>query len=284
MRTVILILGCLILLSTLHAQNPWKEINVDNSSSRFRDVCVVNEYIIWAVKAFDTTSNICRTTNGGLNWQIFSLGEIIYFISAINENQVWVSTLNGDVYKSINGGINWIQQNYSPKAFINYLKFFNANTGFFIADPNPVYDTIGFFYTRNGGTNWIRPPHSPLIYYNVALTENCVNAIDTNFIWFCACTAPLTYRFYCLKGGFGAQWQSYSYGENGGFRYAVFKDTLNGLAASPEKIMITSNGGINWILRSTDASVDGWVTEFMLVPGSNWVTINSPRIDRKSVV
>jgi len=262
----------------INLQSQWQVINIDSSGSRFVNVCVVNQNIIWAVK-IDTNSNICKSTNGGLNWQILNnLKKYIYYITAIDENRVWVSTNIGEVYASTNGGLNWVQQNYSRKAFINYMKFFNSNTGFFVADPVPDYDTIGFFFTRDGGANWIKPPHSPV---NISLLENCINALDTNFIWICGRTSSSLYKFYSLKGGFYSEWHSYDYTEPGFYRNAIFKDSLNGLAASSNKIIITVDGGVSWNLRSTE-SVGAWIADFMLVPGTDWVIINSVNMIRIS--
>ena len=266
----------LILISVCFIESQWQIVNVDSSGKRFCDVCVVNQNIIWVTK-IDTVNNICKTTNGGSTWQIFyGIRDQLYYISAVNDNKAWVSTIHGDVYMTTNGGQNWVMQNYYPKNFINILKFFDENTGFFAADP--VNDTVGFFYTRNGGINWTRSQNSPVIPYVLALLENCVNALDTNFIWMCASPSQNQFRFYKLTGGFNSPWQSYPYSESGYFRNAVFKDYNNGLVADAYKVLITTNGGVNWLLRNPQSVGAGPLLDFMIVPGTDWVVIHSNHI------
>ena len=269
-RNIYYLVFVIIISAKLNSQ--WQIVNVDTSNSRFCDVCVVNQNIIWSTKA-NNMNNICKTTDGGMNWQTFTgIPEYLYYISAVNENTAWVTTLFGNIYVTNNGGLTWSMQSYNPKAFINFLKFFNENTGFFVADG--VHDTVGFFYTRNGGINWSRSQNSPIIPYGLVLLENCVNALDTNFIWMCALISSSNYKFYKLTGGLNSVWQSYSYGVSGQFRNAIFKDSMNGLAAAWDKILITSNGGVNWTLRN-GSSIGSWVADFMLVKGTDWIIINN---------
>jgi hypothetical protein len=262
----------LTVISVFSTFSQWQVVNVDSSGDRFRDVCVVNQNIIWVTKVV-TANNICRTTDGGNTWQVFSgINDEIYYVSAVSENKAWVSTIHGDVFVTNNGGLNWIEQLYQPKEFINFLKFFNENTGFFATDP--VNDTVGFFFTRNGGINWIRSQNSPVIPYVLALLENCVNALDTNFIWMCVSPTQNQYIFYRLTDGLSSIWHSYPYNETGTFRNAVFSDHNNGLVTGSGKILFTSNGGVNWSLRN---SIPGGFTafDFCIVPGPNWVVLNS---------
>lgn len=247
----------------------WQQVNIFNSTEKIQNLDAVGQSVIWVV-SFEAASNIYRTTNSGLNWiHSGSVPEYCYFISAVNSTTAWVSSGLGNIYKTSNGGINWVQQQYSPKNFINRIHFFNENTGYILADA--VNDTVGFFYTRNGGNTWIRSSKAPVSNSGTLLVENCGNQLDTNFIWFCGHHGETNYKFYKLTGGFESLWQVHDYGQTGSFRFAVFKDNLNGIAAAyGGQIVITSDGGATW-LNKNSAVGTGTLHELIAVPGSNWI-------------
>lgn len=252
-----------------HINTQWQVININSSLSTIQDLSVVNQSVIWVLEKL-TPNRVYITTNGGLYWfEAGNLPEQSYFISAVNNSTAWVSTYTGKIFKTSNGGLNWIQQIYSHQRFINNLHFFNLNTGYFIADE--VNDTIGFFYTRNGGSNWIRSQNAPRSSVTGTLIENCVFQYDTNFIGFCGYLGSNNYKFNKLTGGFEASWQTLNYGTSGAFRTAGFVNSQEGLAADINgNIIITTNGGINWNFRNT-ALGSGYVHELLILPSSRWV-------------
>jgi hypothetical protein len=263
----------MFLILTVNIYTQWITVNAINSAKHFRDISVVNSDIMWALLD-DTVNNIYRSTNGGINWQLVGSQKVFSgFISAVSENHAWVSGINSSyrIYNTVNGGVSWSEQVFLPNNYINFIKFFNSNTGFFISDP--TNDTTGFFITRNGGVNWIRSPYSPLLYSS-AFIENCANALDTNFIWLCAKINNSTYKFYKLTGGLNNQWQSYDYGISGYFRKAAFKNALTGLVTDGSKLLITTNGGINWSIRNNQ-SFGGGARDIIHVPGTDWVIQNT---------
>ena len=222
----------------------------------------------------DSVNNIYRTTNGGINWQITGSMNLVYgFITAASTNHAWVSGIRTSyrLYNTTNGGQSWQEQNYYPKNYINKIKFFDINKGYLLTDA--TIDTIGFCYTRNGGLNWIWSSNSPRINDLLALTENCSNALDTNFIWFCARTNGSVYKFYSLTGGFANQWQSYQYSEAGIARNAIFKNSLTGLVSCGSYILITTNSGLNWNFRSNQGFIQP--RDFIYVRGTDWIIMNS---------
>lgn len=247
----------------------WQQVSVFNSTEKIQNLDVVDQSVIWVV-SFEASSKIYRSTNSGLTWiSSGTIPEYCYFISAVNSTTAWVSSAAGNMYKTTNGGVNWVQQSYSPKNYINRIHFFNANTGYFLADA--VNDTVGFFYTRNGGNTWIRSSNTPINNTTTLIVENCANQLDTNFIWFCGHHGGTNYKFYKLNGGFESTWQLYDYGQSGSFRFAVFKDNLNGIAAAyGGQIVITSDGGATW-LNKNSAVGTGTLHELIIVPGTDWI-------------
>lgn len=268
MKKLFLLFFALLLFNPIYSQ--WQSFNVA-PSGRFNDVCVVDNNIIWAC---GDTAKVFRSTNGGSNWILSNSGLPIgpvLEITSIDQNSAWIHTANR-IFVTTNGGIVWIEQYYSPVTFINKIHFFNQNTGYLIADQQD--SIVGFFVTRNGGTNWVRTANSPILS-NIStmwMNDNGSDALDTNFIWFIAKGSPSVYsRFYKLTGGLNNSWQYYNIGSAPGqYSYSTFKNANTGLVTSMNGISITTNGGVNWQLRSNMPFPD-ITRELMIVPGTDWV-------------
>ena len=95
-------------------------------------------------------SNLFRTTNGGLNWQKISFGNL-GCVEIINENISFVGGKNSHMlFKTTNGGNNWTEVFQTTLGSWMNLKFINESTGYAI---NSNDSTL--FYTTNGGIIWI---------------------------------------------------------------------------------------------------------------------------------
>ena len=80
----------------------------------------------------------------------------VYFI---NKDTGWVVNGSGTIHKTINGGLNWIQQKNSPGTYFRSIAFLNNQIGFAgnigpnyfpnVADTNPLYKTV------DGGNTWV---------------------------------------------------------------------------------------------------------------------------------
>jgi photosystem II stability/assembly factor-like uncharacterized protein len=249
----------------------WQTFNIA-PSGRFYDVCVVSTDLIWAS---GDSAKVYRSTNGGLNWQGLGNGLPnfpVLQISAIDQNQAWLN-MGTRIFATINGGLNWTEQFYSPVTLINKIHFFNQNTGYLIADQTD--SVVGFFITRNGGSNWIRSVNSPVLgsTSTMWINDNGANSLDSNFIWFVAKGSSQVFsRFYKLSGGLNNSWQYYNIGTaTSQCSYASFKNSGTGLVTSiTYGILITTNGGINWEVRNNSVFAD-IVRELMIVPGTDWV-------------
>jgi hypothetical protein len=227
--------------------------------------------IVWAIGPSD--SSIVRTTNNGQTWILVNspVTQLIH-IAAVDLNTAWVCGGNpiGRIFKTTDGGSNWVEQTYSPASFINNIYFFNANTGIFITDQ--VAGVYGFFITRNGGNTWTRSPNSPA--GSTVLTDNRMGVLDTNLVWYVAYTTG-GYRLLKLSGGLNNAWVSLPFMNNSSMTNVLFKDMNNGLASDGYKIQVTTNGGLNWNLRNDSATGIGNVGSFIHIPSTDWVLIKS---------
>lgn len=91
--------------------------------------------------------------NANSQWSYVSSipsGPYINSISVVDANTIWVCCDTGKVYKSTNGGLNWLQRNFGLGAGnlygISALDTSNCWIG-------SVSGTI--YYTSNGGYNWV---------------------------------------------------------------------------------------------------------------------------------
>ncbi|MEO6695732.1 MAG: YCF48-related protein, partial [Ignavibacteria bacterium] len=69
----------------------------------------------------------------------------VFFISNLTG---WISGSNGTIFKTVNGGINFIQQEKVTTKNLNSIRFISDQTGFAVGDSGIILKTI------NGGSNW----------------------------------------------------------------------------------------------------------------------------------
>jgi hypothetical protein len=91
-----------------------------------------------------------KTTDAGLSWSL--KGDFIEGIRAIyflNENTGWLGATNDVLYKSTNGGINWLTTSFPPLfGTVTDLYFFNSNRGY------GGNRSLRILITTNDGVQW----------------------------------------------------------------------------------------------------------------------------------
>lgn len=94
------------------AWSPLPNIPISGTFNRYDDVFFLDENLGWAANGSDAT--IYKTVDGGENWILqFSeadLGSPNYYfrnVEFLNENIGFVGTLNGEFFKTSNGGTSW---------------------------------------------------------------------------------------------------------------------------------------------------------------------------------
>ncbi len=119
---------------------------------------------------FDAATNkgyILKTINGGGLWaEQFSTNDAVQCLAFINNNTGF-SASSGKIFRTTNGGVNWIETSI-------------AGTGAFYALNFPVNEQLGYaggiggklYKTTNAGVNW---------YQITSGTTNHIRAIDFNF-------------------------------------------------------------------------------------------------------
>ncbi|MGA2669106.1 MAG: T9SS type A sorting domain-containing protein [Ignavibacteria bacterium] len=100
---------------------------------------------------------ILKTTNGGDNWNIvFTDTSFFSKVKFIDSNTGYSSGGSGGgtgyLYKSTNGGVNWVRYVYGI-AELEDMSVLNKDT-LWVVDHDPL--TGGVFRTTNGGANWVQ--------------------------------------------------------------------------------------------------------------------------------
>lgn len=142
------------ILKTTNGGDNWQLKYTD-----FRDfsrVKFLNSNTGFVSGGYATGARIYKSTDGGESWFAIGIpgGGQIYFddMSVLNEDTIWVVARNsfvGGVFRTTNGGSNWIQQ-YSSGDNPNKIYMFNSRIGFIA---NNEFD-ISTKKTTDGGFNW----------------------------------------------------------------------------------------------------------------------------------
>jgi len=109
------------------------------------------------------TALIHKTTNGGVNWQIYQLAGSGDFhrVSFINKDTGYVASRRA-VYKTINFGVSWDSVGSIPTSHTTYGCEFSSDSIGWVATSHELYKTT------SGGRNWV--------------TQNIISAV-TSSIW-----------------------------------------------------------------------------------------------------
>jgi hypothetical protein len=254
----------------------------------FYSVKSVSGQVCWAAGSNGT---VRRTTDGGNTWlngnpNTGVINGDIFFIEALDENNAWVTTsppsTNTFIFRTTNGGTNWVQVYTNSGGNINGIKMVSASNGF--AFGNPVSGTWNILVTSNGGANWPALPTAPA---SVIGEQGFRNSIYVNMpdMWFGA--------------SFGSVYRSTNSGLNWAFHlttginnyiFAVHfnSDTL-GLASGISMVKST-NSGVSYFPASVPGlgninGIDGRNNEFWYVRGTqvyrstdggdNWISVYS---------
>ncbi len=180
-----------------------------------------------------------QLTNGIYNSANF---EDLYFI---NPNTGWLIHTYGDIYRTTDGGYNWLKTDSIVTGGFTDVEFINENTGWISSR------SYNLFTTTNGGANLVRITNFP---GPVPGGLECVHILNEQFIYGCGKYDALA-NFVKSSDG-GSTWTTKSLEQFAtGLRDCYFFDENRGLVAGclgtgnnrEAVILFTSDSGQNWI-------------------------------------
>jgi photosystem II stability/assembly factor-like uncharacterized protein len=231
-----------------------------SSAILFKSILFKNQNTGWCSPNF-------KTTNSGTNWltESNSFDEIFFY----NSNKGWkFSSINEAVYKTSDGGLNWILRNCYENN-LNEIHFSDSINGFCVGQ----YGRI--IRTTNGGEAWNKISKG---YYN---DINSLNFIDTLHGW-AGCTKGTVFR----TTNSGMNWDAFFIGDSSVINQISFASPMIGYAVNwSGNTVKTTNGGSNWYKIDTSGYIPrsvyfinentGWVGDLNKISkttngGSNW--------------
>ncbi|MCX6156406.1 MAG: YCF48-related protein [Ignavibacteriae bacterium] len=180
---------------------------------------------------------VFKTTNGGQNWNVvFNLISIpgsemeINDMCFLNASTGWVSSRDGSVLKTTNGGINFAAYYTIPVFKKSAVSFSGNMNGWVVGDSGRVA------YTVNGGVNWT--------VLNKLTTNHFKSVVFLN----------LYTGYLCGNNGniykstdAGLNWTLQISGVSANLNSVYFLNPDTGWVAGINTVLKTTNGGLNWI-------------------------------------
>ena len=226
--------------STPPVVSTWTE-QTSPLATELNSVSAVDDNVAWASGA---TGKVVRTTNKGATWTNVS-GDLPitnpgYVIWAFDASNAVVTTspaaaAGARIFKTTNGGTNWVQTFYQADGWGDGLYFMNATTGFFYGDHTGT--RLSIFKTTNAGTTW----DSTGQYYPTT-SDGWNNAMFGlgNQIWIGTNSTSIAYT-----SNAGVNWSTQTVPVAN--TYAIwFNSATAGMAAGASNIFQSSNSGTNW--------------------------------------
>lgn len=139
----------------------------------YQSVFFLNEMIGWAGFGDGTFFGVRKTSDGGKTFENYYAGVFkdIYFKDSVNGIGTNASPY---IFRSINGGLNWIVNQIAPSGDFYRMSFINENTGY-ISSHRAVYKTTNF------GLSWDSVGNIPAIVTSISFINDSIGFAGTSF-------------------------------------------------------------------------------------------------------
>lgn len=263
------------LIKTTNNGTTWNTIFTDYHK-KFAKIFFINENTGFArllpYVNYSYRNNICRTSNGGLNWDTIYYNSPINDLFFINTSTGWGvgSTYSTGIYsakilKTTNGGNFWTI--ITPGGFnLTSVQFSDSLIGFASGTIINVYTSIYkdiIMKTTNGGIDWLVKDSS----YNIQVTSQCFINTNTGYI------SGANGNILKTTNG-GENWQALSTGFTSSINSISFINSERGWCISNsgamQYIFYTFNSGHNWFAQYTYSTSAVLNVIYMSVLNSGW--------------
>ena len=262
--------------NTWHYQNLWEKYQKVEYQN-FNSVFFTDSLNGWIVGP----GFILETADGGEDWAEVENSEIIYNLFKVRfsgKNTGWIVGGDGEIYRTTDGGNNWISQREEKYTFSS-IYFLEEDTGWAVGENGVI------FHTTNGGENWIRQ--------NVSedLELSSVYALDDQNVFAVGAVVKGSWPAYSRNGVIlrtingGQSWERQVYDTLGIFSSIIFVNNATGWITAGNGILLkTIDSGYNWDLIDSGVSctlkkiqfineTTGWIDGRLKTTdgGVNWV-------------
>jgi photosystem II stability/assembly factor-like uncharacterized protein len=253
---------------------PQWAVQTNPSPSLIYSIKAVDQNVVWASA---DTGTVLRTTNGGTTWEKKTVDTKygkMNAIDAVDANTAWVSAVinssGGDckVFKTTDGGATWtsVLASTAEASYFDGLKFWDANNGLLVADPEDGYYNIET--TTNAGASWTRTPQAnipPVISSSEYILTNSMSVLGNN-AW-CGTGGGSGLTRVLRSTNRGQNWTagpvitttlgSYLYGT------ALMNNSVGWVVGTNGKVAMTTDGGATWGSAITTGATRGRVAQYL---------------------
>jgi hypothetical protein len=272
MKRILIVLTVNLIFSNFLFSQTWTELSSGTTNSLY-SVSAVNDHNVWVCGAAGT---VLRSVNG-TSWQSVGSAPILntlalYNICGIDSMTALVTGSSSTatfVYRTSNGGANWIQVFTQTGGFIDAILMGNAQAGFMVGDP--VGGRWSLWGTITGGVTWdsaqFRLPQSGTEagWNNAFYFDNISQAV-----WFGTNNSHI-YRSTNL-----IIWGTEPTTGAANSSALWFTSSMNGMAGG-DSLVYTTNGGALWSATPSPMPGTGSILGISGI-GSNWWVVRQSSI------
>lgn len=246
MRKVILAFTALFMITSGSISQGWIQQSSGTTQVLY-SVDFVNDQT-----GFAAGNEMLRTTNGGTNWSVqFGGIDNLYSVFFPSVNTGWVVGGMGQIHKTTNAGVNWVNVSQATSNTFQSAYFINDQTGWLAG--------TGVYKTTNGGLNWTQQNFGIALFYSVYFTD-----INTGWV-----AGGIGQIFKTTNGG--TNWTQQTSNTTAILRSIYFINSMTGWTTGTDsKVYKSVNGGTTWTMYYNQ-SLCGLYSVYFASEQTGWV-------------
>jgi len=224
------IVTTIIIFISINSYSQWTSNGGLRMNDSFISMCAVDSSCVWGVATvgyMEDTTCIYKFTPSHI-WYRLPMQNFMYptkmtCIAALDSNRAWVGTDDGKIYHTTNGGFNWIQiYSFGGSGFINDIKFSQQNKLVGYANSDPPNGTGTPFKILKTTNGGINwLEYGPVLTAGYNGAARSSSVTDANHYWFGLSNSSSNVPRIAYTSNGGLNWNVRSISYNSGFLYPV---------------------------------------------------------------